>query len=537
MARRPGANRRLAAMSAAVSLLAAPSLAQPTRDAFDAGRRALEADPTLTRHPRSVLVRFSPITTHASRAQLRSLVRAQMHRAYPSVPEVENLTLDMDVDRAIQILRALPGIEYAEPDYVIRPQTIPNDASFGSVWGLHNTGQRIAGRSGIPDADIDAPEAWDFFTGDPEFRIAIIDGGAALAHPDLRDNIWVNPGEIPGNGIDDDHNGYVDDVNGWDFVDDDNTPSDLSGHGTHVAGIVGARGNNGIGVTGVNWRCSLVPLRLTGAGGGFVSDAIAALDYCRMMDIRVSNNSWGGIGFSQALYDAIEAAQASNHIFVAAAGNDSRSIDTIPYYPASFGLDNVICVAATNNRDALASFSNFGAGTVHLAAPGEDVLSTRPMGYGYLSGTSMSAPIVTGVVAMTCASHPKWGYRRVIDRVLASVRPVESLSDLTITGGIVNLADAVGHPPARPRNIQVAHVGDGRVLITWLDKSDNENRFGVRRQQRVDGKWRNAIFLRTPADAEEVVDSPGAGTFRYRVRAANFEGESNWTINRRIDLE
>src|SRR5262249_46664784 len=248
-------------------------------------------------------------------------------------------------------------------------------------WALHNTGQDSmfgVWLGGTPDADIDAPEAWDTATSSNAI-VAILDTGITWAHPDLSANIWTNPGEIAGNGLDDDGNGFIDDVRGWDFVNNDNDPDDDHGHGSHVAGIIGAVGDNGEGVSGIVWHARLMAVKVIGADGtGRLSDAVAGLEYAVAKGAKVANASWGYYTFPgeeaahQALHDAIAAAQASNLLFVTAAGNDSLNTD-LPgntFYPAGFNLDNIISVAATDNTDALASFSNYGPTSVDVGAPG-----------------------------------------------------------------------------------------------------------------------------------------------------------------------
>src|SRR6266568_3634701 len=270
-------------------------------------------------------------------------------------------------------------VELIEPNFKVSVNRVPNDPQFGALWGLNNIGQT----GGVAGADIDAPEAWDTTTGSNQVIVAVIDTGIDRTHPDLAPNIWVNPGEIPGNGIDDDGNGYVDDVYGYDFYNRDADPSDDHGHGTHVAGTIGAAGDNGIGVAGVNWNVRLMSVKFIGADGfGFTSDAIDAVVYATDMGARVMNNSWGGGEYSQALADAISAANAAGVLFV----------------------------AATDASDNLASFSNYGPGSVHLGAPGVSIFSTvpaagnpccsDPSGYKYLSGTSMAAPHVSGAAAL-----------------------------------------------------------------------------------------------------------------------------------------
>jgi hypothetical protein len=324
---------------------------------------------------------------------------------------------------------------------------------FGELWGLENFAQT----GGTNDADIDAAGAWDVNTGSGSLIVAVIDTGVDYTHPDLAANIWTNAGEIPGDGIDNDGNGYIDDVHGYDFFNRDGDPRDDHGHGTHVAGTIGAVGNNGIGVTGVNWNVQIMPLKFLGAGGsGTTADAIEALAYAVANGAAISNNSWGGDPYSQAMFDAIAAARDAGHLFVAAAGNGNifgigQDNDAAPFYPAGYDLDNVIAVAAVDHHDNLATFSNYGATTVDLAAPGVNILSTTPGGgYGQSSGTSMAAPHVAGVAALTWDAHPDWSYDQVVAQVLGSVDPLPQLQGLTVTGGRLNAAAALGNPQPPP---------------------------------------------------------------------------------------
>ena len=288
-------------------------------------------------------------------------------------------------------------------------------------------------------ANIKAPGAWGATTGKPELVVAIIDTGIDYTHPDLAANIWTNPGETAGDGKDNDGNGYVDDVHGYDFANNDGDPMDDHFHGTHTAGTVGAVGNNGVGVAGVNWQVKLMALKFLGASGsGSVSGAVSALEYAVKMQVRLSNNSWGGGGYSQALYDAIKNSQVIGHVFVAAAGNSGVNSDLQPAYPASYDLDNIISVAAIDSSDNLASFSNRGVVTVDLAAPGVSVLSTV-LGGGYASynGTSMATPHVTGAAALALGLHPDWDYARLKHQILATTRPVPALAGRVLTGGVL----------------------------------------------------------------------------------------------------
>ncbi len=429
-------------------------------------RAALDANPALERAPRSVIVRFREGVVPTARVAAREIAAGRVVRTL-GAPGLEQLRVDLPVDRAVALLNALPWVEYAEPDYVVR-HTNANDSFYGLQYGLHNTGQDIRGIFGTPDADIDAPEAWNILTGDANFIIAVIDSGVQWNHPDLDANIWSNTDEIPGNGIDDDGNGYIDDVRGWDFYDNDNDPMDLEGHGTHVAGTIAAEGNNNQGVVGVLWDAQIMPIRFLGPNGGFTSDAVLSVNYAVANGATISNNSWGGGGFSTTLFNAIANARANDHLFVAAAGNSNVNTDASPHYPSSYNLDNIISVAATTNRDARASFSNYGATSVDIGAPGQDIASTYiNNGYVWNSGTSMASPHVAGVAAAVRIQNPSWTYAQVRDRLYATARPVASLAGITVTGGVVNMFNALdgggGGPVNSPPTVSIAAPSSGSV--------------------------------------------------------------------------
>lgn len=332
-------------------------------------------------------------------------------------------------------------VRYAEPDYIAYASGFPNDLNFGSLWGLHNTGQT----GGTVDADIDAPEAWEYHTGSRTVKVGIIDSGIDYKHPDLEANIWTNPREIAGNGIDDDHNGYIDDVRGWDFRNNDNDPKDDNRHGTHCAGTIGALGGNGTGVVGVCWQVSMVPLKFLGSNGsGATSDAVEAVSYATSIGVTLTSNSWGGGPSSTALRDAINAADAAGILFVAAAGNSTSNNDSVPSFPASYAGANIISVAATKSRDALASFSNYGAVSVDIAAPGDAIYSTVPgNSYTSLSGTSMATPHVAGACALLKAFRPELTGREIRDLILRTGDPLPALTGKVATGKRLNVRAAL----------------------------------------------------------------------------------------------
>lgn len=357
-------------------------------------------------------------------------------------------------------------VEYVEPNMIVHAQLTPNDPEFSSLWGFNNSGQLIirpdgSSFSGTPGADIHLPAAWDLKTGSGSVIIADIDTGVDYNHPDLAGNIWTHPGEIAGNGIDDDGNGFVDDLHGWNFVNNTNDPMDDHGHGTHTAGTIGAVGNNGAGGVGVNWIAKVMPIKfMNSAGSGTIEDAARAILYASQMGAKISNNSWGctGIGcFSQTFEDALKVAYGRGMLFVVAAGNTSafgvaNNNDATPTYPCNSTQPNVLCVAATENHDAKAFFSNYGNVSVDLGAPGQDILSTiptgncllcDPSGYMFLSGTSMAAPHVSGAAALALAQYPTLTTGQLKNLLIGSTDPIPALKGLTATGGRLNVNNAL----------------------------------------------------------------------------------------------
>ncbi len=341
---------------------------------------------------------------------------------------------------AVKVLSSDPRVTYAERNHVVSIAATPNDPSFGQLWGLHNTGQT----GGTNDKDIDAPEAWELATGDSNIVVAVTDTGVDFSHPDLADQRWVNTLDPVGGG-DDDGNGLVDDWSGWDFVNGDNDPFDDNRHGTHVSGTIGAEGNNGVGVVGVNWNVKIMALKfLNSAGSGTTADAIASTLYAADHGADVSSNSWGGGPYDQALLDAIEYGATRGMLFVAAAGNDGFNNDVTPTYPATYASDAVLAVAATDHNDGLAFFSSYGAKSVDLGAPGVGILSTTPGNtYGSFDGTSMATPHVAGAAALVEDRFPGATLYGIKALLMSSVDPASSLAGKTVTGGRLNIGSAL----------------------------------------------------------------------------------------------
>jgi subtilisin family serine protease/uncharacterized protein YhfF len=433
----------LALLAAVLLAVLAPGGAQGT---FAANRPAKKAPPAV---PGELLVGFKAGVTATEQKQILGRIGATQKHAFKQIHGALARVHGNALATALTELRSDPRVRYAEPNVVFTADATPNDPFFSRLWGLNNNGFPVAGRWGMPDADIDAPEAWSVTTGSDSVTVAVIDTGIDYTHPDLSSQMWINPGEnCPGcrtDGIDNDGNGYIDDWRGWDFANGDNDPMDDNGHGTHVAGTIGAAGNNGIGVVGVNWRVRLMPVKFIGADGtGTAADAVSAVLYAADKGATVLNNSWGGDDYSQALADAITVADTQGALFVAAAGNSGTDNDSMPTYPASYALPNVVTVAATDNSDQLAYFSNVGRKSVDLAAPGLNIYSTWPGGtYQYMSGTSMAAPHVSGAAALAKAAFPSASGLGLKALLLESVDPLSSLSSYTATGGRLNVNSAV----------------------------------------------------------------------------------------------
>jgi subtilisin family serine protease len=391
--------------------------------------------------PGELIVRFKAGVTHNRSAAVHAKYATQVVREYriPSNLQLVKVPQGMTVENAIADYQRDPDVLYAEPNFLYYKATVPNDSRFGELWGMNNSGQS----GGVADADINAAEAWDITTGSNSVFIGSIDTGFDYTHPDLIANIWVNPGEIPGNGIDDDGDGYIDDIHGIDATTDSGDPFDVDGHGTHTTGTIAARGNNGAGVAGVNWNATVISCKAFNPSAT-LDDLLQCMDYFLMLktravnpvDIVATNNSWGGGAFAQSLLDAIEAHNQAGMLFIAAAGNNGANNDVTPFYPATYDADNIISVLAYNRSNQRSSFSNFGALSVDVGAPGEDVLSTLPgNSYGLLSGTSMATPHVTGLVGLLKAQDPNRTARQIKNLILTGAVSSPATLGNVLTGG------------------------------------------------------------------------------------------------------
>ncbi len=446
-----------------IGALVANNAAVDAQGRKEAALSALDRPPHV---PGQVLVQFrygvSEETKEAIRrrvdAHVEEVVVAQERRSDSKGDlELWNLPPGLAVAQAVRELERDPAIEFVEPNWIYHHQSSSNDPYYtsGSLWGMYGDGTTPSNPYGSQGG-----EAWENLnkTNCSSVYVGIIDEGVMFNHEDLAGNVWINPYD-PIDGVDNDGNGLIDDVRGWDFAGNDNTIYDgsIDDHGTHVAGTVAARGGNGKGVAGVCWHVQLIPAKFLGRHGGTTANAIKAVNYLTDLKTRhglnivASNNSWGGGGYSTALFNAIETAGLANILFIAAAGNSGVNVDSSPMYPASYTNANVISVAALDQAGNLASWSNYGSSSVDVGAPGVSVWSTVPnkknnSTYGSYSGTSMATPHVTGAAALYAASHPGTTGAAIKQAILSTAVPTGSLSGKTVTGGRLNISAALCSP-------------------------------------------------------------------------------------------
>lgn len=395
--------------------------------------------------------------------------------SYDELTVIKVSSDEKSLEATLLKLKNNPDVQFAEPNYIYRidpikekksltkkledsiffnnKTNVPDDLDFKKLWGLQNTGSNEPqGTAGVEGADINALLAWDITKGSRGIKIAVIDTGVDYTHPDLKENMWVNEKEIPGNGIDDDKNGYIDDVFGYDFANNDGDPMDGNGHGTHTSGTIGAVHNNKLGVAGVMGEVSIVAVKFLGDdGSGTLEAAIKAIDYATSLNVDIMSNSWGGGGRSEALLEAIQRASDKGIIFTAAAGNSSSNNDTSPSYPASYDTPNMISVAALTAQNSLATFSSYGRNSVHIAAPGHNILSTvNGGGYDIYSGTSMATPHVSGVLGLLLAKEGRIPLLELRERLMLTGVPVSGLRGKTQTASRIDAYNLLtDYRPAR----------------------------------------------------------------------------------------
>jgi serine protease len=432
--------------------------------------------------PGEVLVKFR---TPPVRAEVDRDVDADRHEEIGAAGARRIHSRSLNTSALLNRLARRADVEYVEPNYILYADRTPVDQYFSLLWGLQNTGQTIGGQVGKPGADIRAVAAWDITTGSAANVVAVIDTGIDYAHPDLAANVWSapTPFSVTLNGV---KINCAAGTHGFNAIKKTCDPMDDNNHGTHVSGTIGAAGNNSLGVTGINWVASIMGVKfLDATGAGTTADAINAVEFAVQAaaatgaHVRVLSNSWGGGGFSQALLDEVNHAGAADMLFVVAAGNAGTNNDTTPSYPASYSAGNLIAVAATDNKDALASFSNYGASSVDLGAPGFYIASTvRNGGYAYMSGTSMATPHVSGAAALVLSACPALDTAGLLNVLLGTVDPISSLAGKTMTGGRLNVYKAVSGcgsapppPPAdfalsvSPSSLTVYRPGSGNDTV------------------------------------------------------------------------
>ena len=392
--------------------------------------------------PGEYIVRLKNNYSTSQKSQIKESLRSYIKSEIPSQNIVVIKRPSFENDKSvIKTLSMNEMVDVVEPNYIYHMSRLPNDPMIDQLWGLRNIGQKDSeGQLGVAGVDTNVEKAWDIQTGSKKILVAVIDTGIDYNHPDLKDNVWTNEVEANGKpGIDDDNNGVIDDIHGYNAITNSGDPLDDQGHGSHCSGTIGAKGNDGKGIVGVNWDVSIMGVKfLDKNGSGTLENALKAIDYATKMGAKVQSNSWGGGGFSQTLLDAIKRSNDAGALFVAAAGNEYNNNDTNPTYPATYAVDNIIAVAAIDNKGNKADFSNFGRKTVHIGAPGVNIYSSTGGAYDSWSGTSMATPHVSGVAALLWANEENLTAAEIKQRLTATARPIAGLRGKTRTGAMVD---------------------------------------------------------------------------------------------------
>ncbi|MES1164231.1 MAG: S8 family serine peptidase, partial [Verrucomicrobiota bacterium] len=427
------------------------------------------------------------------------------------------LPVSITADVAISKLIDTGAIKKAEPNYMVQASATPNDARFGELWGM---------------TKISAPAAWDITTGSKEVLVAVSDTGIDYNHADLSANVWTNPGEIAGNGKDDDGNGYVDDVHGYDFANSDGDPMDDNGHGSHVSGTIGGVANNGMGVAGLNWNVKIQAVKFLAANGsGSTWAGAQTILYAAKMKARVVNASWGCLGpgcYASYLEEAIKTLEQGGGIFIVAAGNNANNNNSYPAYPANYAVPSLVAVAATDSNDALASFSNYGATVVHVAAPGVGILSTvKGGGYASWNGTSMAAPHVAGAAALMVALRPDATPAEIKQKLIETCDPVAGLAGKVASGGRINarrLVASAGHAPAAPAGFDAVSGGHSDALLSWQPNTDSDLAGYRVRWGTASGQYTQSMDLAKTATAVRVAELLNGTRYFFVLHATSTSG-------------
>lgn len=398
--------------------------------------------------PGEYIVRFKKSTlTSMNKQQQLSSLKSYIKSEIPSqnIVVIKRPTFE-NAASVYKTIALNDAVDVIEPNYIYKINKLPNDPKIDLLWGLKNIGQKDSeGTMGVAGVDINVEKAWDIQTGSKKIIVAVIDTGVDYNHADLKENIWVNQAEQNGKpGVDDDENGVIDDIHGFNAINGSGNPMDDQGHGSHCAGTIGAKGDDGKGIVGVNWDVSIMGVKFLDANGsGTLENALKAIDYATKMGAHVQSNSWGGGGFSQTLFDAIKRSNEAGALFVAAAGNENNNNDGNPTYPASYDSPNIIAVAAIDNVGNKASFSSYGKRSVHLAAPGVNIYSSTGGAYDSWSGTSMATPHVSGVAALVWANEESLTALELKNRLVSTVKLIPSMRGKTRSGGMIDAFGAL----------------------------------------------------------------------------------------------